>query len=62
MHPGEPDAPFDGLWMVWWYLFHTELQKQFPFCLSGKNSMVQQAVSHVFRETNHCQAKRGSSD
>ena len=47
--------------MVRWHLLHAELHEQLPLCLGGENTMVQQAVSHVFRETNHCQAKRCST-
>ena len=57
VYPGKPNSPVYGLWMVWWHLFYAELHKQLPLSLGGKDAMVQQAVSHVFRETNHCQAK-----
>ena len=61
VYPRGPDSPIHGLRMVWWHLLHAELHEQLPLCLGGEDTMVQQAVSHVFRETNHCQAKRCST-
>ena len=61
VYPRGPGSPIHGLRMVRWHLLHAELHEQLPLRLCGENAMVQQAVSHVFREPNHCQAKRCST-
>ena len=48
VYPRGPDSPIHGLRMVRWHLLHAELHEQLPLCLGGENTMVQQAVSHVF--------------